>query len=74
MQALITFFEGIADAITSAFSFLISIVEDIVYFIGVLGWTIAQVPVYLSWLPGSLLALLTILITVVVVCRVIGRD
>lgn len=74
MNAIVNFFEGIGDAIVSAFGFLVSLVEDLVYFISVLGWAVAQIPTLLGWIPASLLTILTILITVVIVCRVIGRG
>lgn len=74
MYAILRFFEGIGDAIVSALGFLVSLVQDLVYFIQSLGWAIAQIPTFLGWLPEEATGLCILLIMIVIACRVIGRD
>jgi len=74
MDGLISFFEGIGNAIVSAFQFLISLVSDIVYMIQLTGKFLAQIPSYFSWIPAEITALLVVLFSVVVIYKILGRE
>lgn len=74
MDAILGFFEGIANAITGAFEFLISIVQDIVYLVQLTGRMLVQIPMMLTWVPSPVLAILSIGITVAVLFKVLGRE
>lgn len=74
MDGLIAFFEGIGNAIVSAFQFLISLVADIVYMIQLTGKFLAQIPSYFSWIPAEITALLVVLFSVVVIYKILGRE
>lgn len=74
MDSVIEFFKGIGEAIVSVFDFLVSLFEDLVYVITLLGKFIAQVPSYFSWLPTELIVILSSILAVVVIYKIMGRE
>ena len=74
MNAIITFFEGIADAIAGAIDFLIGFIEDIVYIVKITGEFVLEIPNYLSWLPAPVLTTVVVVFGVVVIYKVMGRE
>ena len=74
MNAIITFFEGIVDAITGAIDFLIGFIEDIVYIVKITGEFVLEIPNYLSWLPAPVLVIVVVVFGVVVIYKVMGRE
>lgn len=74
MDAVISFFQGIGNAITSAFDFVVSLVSDIVYLIQLTGKFLGQLPGYFSWMPAEISTLLLILFTIVVLYKILGRE
>lgn len=74
MDAIVSFFTGLGDAIVSAFDFVISFFADIVYVIQLLGKVVLSIPSYFSWLPGSVSALLITLFAIVVIYKILGRE
>lgn len=74
MDALLQFFQGIGNAITSFFDFIFSFLGDIVYLVQLTGKFLAAIPGYFSWLPPELLSLIGIIFTIVVLYKVLGRE
>lgn len=74
MDTIISFFSGIADAVTGFFSFLFSIVSDIVYLVQLTGKILLQIPAFFFWLPDQVLGLLVTILTIAVLYKVLGRD
>lgn len=74
MDAIIEFFKGIGTAITSIIDFVIGLFEDLVYMIKLLGQVVLNIPNYFSWLPAEILALIVVLISVVVIYKILGRE
>lgn len=74
MDAIISFFETIGEAISSVISFVISFFQDVLYLIQITGKVLAQIPDYLSWMPPKLSALLVVIFAVVVIYKVLGRE
>ena len=74
MDALISFFTGIGDAIVSAFDFVISFFSDLIYTIQLLGKVILSIPNYISWLPSPVVTLLLTLFSIVVIYKILGRE
>lgn len=74
MDALAGFFEGIGSAITGFFSFVFSLVEDVVYLVQLTGKMLSQIPAFLAWLPPGVSAILLTAITIAVLYKVLGRD
>lgn len=74
MNAIISFFQGIGDAIVAVFDFIVSFFGDLIYVIQLLGKVIAGVPSYFLWLPAELVALLVTLLLIVVIYKILGRE
>lgn len=74
MDAVISFFKGIGDAIVAVFDFVISFFQDLIYIIQLLGKFLAQLPGYFAWLPSDILALLLTLFAIVVIYKILGRE
>lgn len=74
MDAIIEFFKGIGTAITSIIDFVIGLFEDLVYMIKLLGQVVLNIPNYFAWLPAEILALIVVLISVVVIYKILGRE
>lgn len=74
MSAIIDFFSSIADGISAVFDFLIGIVKDLVYIVKLTAKFLASIPSYFSWLPGEVFAILAIILSVVVIYKILGRE
>lgn len=74
MDALLQFFKGIGNAITSVIDFVIGFFQDLVYLIQLTGRFLAQIPNYFSWLPAGAITLLIVLFSIVVVYKILGRE
>lgn len=74
MNALLNFIKGIGNAIVSVIDFVMGLFEDLVYMIKLLGQVILNIPNYFSWLPSQVLSLIVIIITVVVIYKILGRE
>lgn len=74
MDAVVSFFRGIGNAIVAAFDFVISFFQDLIYVIQLLGKFLVQLPSYFSWLPGDILGLLLTLFAIVVIYKILGRE
>lgn len=74
MDALLSFFKGIGDAIVSIVDFVIGLFQDLIYMIQLLGQVVLNIPAYFSWLPGEVIALVVLAIGVVVVYKILGRE
>lgn len=65
---------NIANFFSSVWDFITHVFEEIVYIIQLLGTTIASIPSYFTWLPGSVVALIILTISIVVIYKVMGRE
>lgn len=74
MGAIVTFFEGIGNAIMGVIDFLIGFIEDIVYIVKITGEFVLQIPQYLGWLPAPVLTIIVVVFGVVVIYKVMGRE
>ena len=74
MQAIIDFFSGFADFISSVVDFVIGFFEDLVYVIKLLGQFILDIPGYFTWLPSVALTLLITIFSIVVIYMVLNRK
>lgn len=68
------FVVGIGDALMTGWDFLIGLIEDIVYVIDITGKALSHIPDIFSWLPLPLVGLIVVIIGVVVVYKVTGRE
>lgn len=74
MQAIINFFTGLADIISSVIDFVIDFFKDLVYVIGLLGTFVVSIPTYFTWLPGAAVALLVTTFSIVVIYMILNRK
>ena len=69
-----TVLENIANFFSTVWDFIISVFDEIVYIIQLLGNVLLNIPSYFSWLPSSVLALMVVGIGVVVIYKIVGRG
>lgn len=74
MNALLDFLKGIGNAIVSVIDFVMGLFEDLVYMIKLLGQVVLNIPNYFSWLPPQILALVVLIISIVVIYKILGRE
>lgn len=73
MNALFSWLGGLGSAVSGAFEFLLDLVLDLVYVVQLIGRFVRLIPVYFSWLPPQLLAIVVVAISVAVIFKIIGR-
>lgn len=78
---MMNFLQQIVDGIRDFFTFIghvitfvIKMVQDLVYTVQVVTDAVGKVPQYLSFLPATVLTLLTGAFTIVIVYKIVGRD
>lgn len=74
MNALLDFLKSFGDAIVAVFDFVIGFFQDLIYIIELTGTTLAKVPNYFSWLPSEVVSLIVVLISIVVIYKILGRE
>lgn len=71
---MISALKSIFNLISSIVSFIIGFFQDLVYMITLLGKFILSLPSYLSWLPSTFITAVTLIFTIVVIYKVLGRE
>ena len=74
MEAILDFLEGFVETVTSLVDFVIGFFDDIVYLIDVTGQVMTQIPSYFLWLPSELVALFGVLLALIVLYKILGRE
>lgn len=74
MTAIVNFFKGFANIISSVIDFVIDFFMDLVYVIGLLGQFVVEIPGYFTWLPSEITALVVICFSLVVIYMVLNRK
>lgn len=81
MEAIVSAIQGLFNLITSLVdivlficNFVISTIKDLVYMAELLGEMVLQLPSYLGWLPSVVLTNFMLIISIVVIYKVIGRE
>lgn len=74
MNVIIDFFTGIAEAVTTAIKWLGQMISDLVYVAGLLAKFVATIPTYFSWIPAEALLILVVILGLVVIYKLIGRE
>lgn len=74
MHAILSWLEGLANAVAGFFAFVGSLIGDLVYMVRLTAKILAQIPSYFSWLPAPVLSLLLTAFTLVVLYKIFGRD
>ena len=71
---MISALKSIFNLISSVVSFIIGFFQDLVYMISLLGKFILSLPTYLSWLPPTFITAVSLIFTIVVIYKVLGRE
>lgn len=74
MKVIFSYFTTLIDSIVALIEFLISLLRDVVYLVGLLAEMLPVSHSFFTWLPAGLTATLGMTLAVVVVLRVLGRD
>ena len=74
MSGIFEAVKGFFSFVTSFVDFILKLIQDLVYVVGMLKDTIQRLPGYLGFLPTTVVAMFSICLGVVVVYKVTGRD
>lgn len=74
MSAIMNFLSSFADVIFSAVEFLIGIVKDLLYIVGLLGTLIVKIPDMIGWLPSACITLTITVFSIVIIYKILGRE
>lgn len=74
LDAIIKFFNGIGNAITSVIDFVISFFTDFLSLLKLLAVVPKYVASSLRWIPDQLLAMAILLISIVILYKILGRE
>lgn len=74
MQAIFDVLKSIGEFFSNVIDFVVTLFQDIVYVVKIIGATIAKIPDYLSFLPPAVLAAFVGALAIIVVYKIAGRD
>lgn len=74
MQDILNFFTGIVDLVVSLVDFVIGLIDDIVYMVQLTAVFVGNIPTYFAWLPGTFVATIVVIFSIVVIYKIIGRE
>lgn len=74
LESIANFIEGIANSFTAIIDFLKDFISDSVYIIEVCGKAVLFIPKLFGWLPGSVLAIVVAIFSIVIIYKVLGRE
>lgn len=74
LQTLVDFFLGLADVISSLIDFVIGLITDLVYVVTLCGQFVLKIPLFFSWLPSEVVAVVVTIFAIVVIYKVLGRE
>lgn len=66
--------QGIWDFLSFAFSLIIGLFEDLIYFIGLLSEIPALFTSAFAWVPPAVFSVIILCVSIIIILRVIGRD
>lgn len=74
LETIKDFIVGIGEMLMFIWDFVIGFFEDIAYIVKLTGQAVLHIPDIFSWLPVEMVALIVLIIGVVVVYKVTGRE
>lgn len=74
MFGLFNLIKGFFEFVTSVIQFVIKLIGDLVYIVGLIGQAIIKIPSYIGFLPASVIAVFLTGLTIIVVYKIAGRD
>lgn len=66
--------QNIADFFSAVWDFILNLVNEIVFVVQSLAKVVSTVPQYFGWLPAGVLTTLLLIIGVVVIYKIMGRE
>lgn len=69
-----SFLQTIADFFIAIFNIVMSLVNDIINMVKMLGEFVVHIPDLFSWLPAEVVAIIVSIFGVVVIYKVLGRE
>lgn len=74
LQTIADFFLGLVDVITSLITFVVGMVEDLVYVVTLCTQFVLKIPSYFVWLPDVAVTLIVTTFGIVVIYKILGRE
>lgn len=74
LSGIFNILKSIADFFSSVVSFVLNLISDLIYVVGLLAKSILDIPKYLSFLPPVILAVLISTFSIVVIYKILGRE
>lgn len=74
LSSIYNILKSIAEFFTSVVSFVLNLISDTIYVVGLLAKAIVDIPKYLSFLPPVILAVLISTFSIVVIYKILGRE
>lgn len=74
MQAITDFFNMVGSIISTAIKFVISLFQDLLFLIQLLGNFLANLPTYFSFLPSTVTASVLLIFSIAVIFKILGRE
>lgn len=74
MQAILDFFVGIFEVISSLIQFVIDFIGDLVYVVQLTAQFVSNIPNYFAWMPAAIVSIIVSIFAVVVIYKVMGRE
>lgn len=74
MSVIIDFFSGLFDTIANMVLYFINLLKDMVYVLKLLRTFVWKLPELFMWLPGTLVAMLVVVFSIVIIYKILGRE
>lgn len=74
MKVILDFFAQLGQYVIFLVDFVISTISDLVYMTKLLGEVIVFLPEYFGWLPSVVVTFIMLIISIVVIYKIIGRE
>lgn len=74
IEAIKNFLQIIVDSVTTLWTFLVSLFQDIVYVISALATFLTRIRRYLGFLPLAVYVVFAVGISIAIVYKIVGRD
>lgn len=75
MDGIFKFFTSLGDIIKAVVDFIVNLFKDLVYALNLMKMILVKFPSLLTgWLPPAVISIAVVLIGIVIVYKIIGRD
>lgn len=74
MQVIIDFFSGVADLVVNLVNLLFAFIGDFISFLKLLTVLPNYFISFISWMPEEITSMLVILLSVVILYKILGRE